>query len=86
MEMRGIADHHITDSIYSPDPNGYVIELTAKCDAHDAVMDPGRGERFWRWAVNSVPVLISVVIILVVVSYAAFGWGAWLVVRSVSAC
>ena len=44
MEVRGIADHHIADSIYFRDPNGYVIELTAKRDAHDAVMDPGRGE------------------------------------------
>ena len=31
-------------SIYFRDPNGYVIELTAKRDAHDSVMDPGRGE------------------------------------------
>ena len=28
------------DSIYFRDPNGYVIELTAKRDNHDAAMDP----------------------------------------------
>ena len=40
MEVRGIADHHIADSIYFRDPNGYVIELTAKRDNHDEAMDP----------------------------------------------
>jgi len=30
MEIRGISDHHIMHSIYFRDPNGYVIELTAK--------------------------------------------------------
>jgi hypothetical protein len=28
------------DSIYFRDPNGYVIELTAKRPDHDAQMDP----------------------------------------------
>jgi len=41
IETRGIADHHFIDSIYFRDPNGYVIELTAKRDNHDAVMKPG---------------------------------------------
>ena len=42
MEVRGISNHHVVDSIYFRDPNGYVIELTAKRDAHDAEMDPAR--------------------------------------------
>ena len=40
MECRGIADHHMMDSIYLRDPNGYVIELTAKRPDHDEHMDP----------------------------------------------
>ncbi len=40
IETRGIADHGFLDSIYFRDPNGYVIELTAKRDNHDAEMDP----------------------------------------------
>ncbi len=38
--VRGIADHQMIDSIYFRDPNGYVIELTAKRPGHDAMMDP----------------------------------------------
>ncbi len=30
MEVRGIADHDIVESIYLRDPNGYVIELAAR--------------------------------------------------------
>jgi catechol 2,3-dioxygenase-like lactoylglutathione lyase family enzyme len=44
IESRGIADHGFIDSIYFRDPNGYVIELTAKRDDHDAMMDPARNE------------------------------------------
>ena len=40
IETRGIADHHFIDSIYFRDPNGYVIELTAKRANHDEAMDP----------------------------------------------
>ena len=40
IETRGISDHHIMDSIYFRDPNGYVIELTAKRDNHEQAMDP----------------------------------------------
>jgi len=39
IETRGISDHHFIDSIYFRDPNGYVIELTAKRENHDAVLD-----------------------------------------------
>jgi catechol 2,3-dioxygenase-like lactoylglutathione lyase family enzyme len=41
-EVRGIADHGMIDSIYLRDPNGYVVELTAKRPDHDARMDPVR--------------------------------------------
>ena len=40
IETRGVADHGMIDSIYFRDPNGYVIELTAKRADHDAHMDP----------------------------------------------
>lgn len=39
-EVRGISDHGFIRSIYLRDPNGYVIELTAKVAGHDAAMDP----------------------------------------------
>ncbi len=35
IETRGISDHAFIDSIYLRDPNGYVIELTAKRENHD---------------------------------------------------
>jgi len=40
IETRGVSKHGFVDSIYFRDPNGYVIELTAKCDGHDDVMNP----------------------------------------------
>ena len=40
IETRGIADHGFIDLIYFRDPNGYVIELTAKRPDHDQAMDP----------------------------------------------
>ena len=42
METRGVSDHGFIDSIYFRDPNGYVVELTAKRPGHDAAMDPSR--------------------------------------------
>ncbi|MBM3569822.1 MAG: VOC family protein [Alphaproteobacteria bacterium] len=42
IETRGISDHHFIDSIYFRDPNGYVIELTAKRANHDQAIDPAR--------------------------------------------
>jgi len=39
IETRGVADHHFIDSIYFRDPNGYVIELTAKRENHDETMN-----------------------------------------------
>jgi len=35
IETRGIADHGFIESIYFRDPNGYVIELTAKNKTED---------------------------------------------------
>lgn len=40
MEARGPSDHGIIRSIYLRDPNGYVVELTAKTERHDREMDP----------------------------------------------
>ncbi len=40
VEVRGVADHKFIDSIYFRDPNGYVIELTAKREDHDDAMNP----------------------------------------------
>ena len=40
LEVRGVSDHHFIKSIYFRDPNGYVIELTAKLANHDAEMNP----------------------------------------------
>jgi len=52
IETRGISDHRFIHSIYFRDPNGYVIELTAKTAGHDAAMDPatnGAREKLDRW-------------------------------------
>ena len=52
MEVRGIIDHQFIDSIYFRDPNGYVIELTAKRANHDRLMDPasnGAREKLDAW-------------------------------------
>ena len=38
-EVRGISDHKFIDSIYFRDPNGYVIELTAKKAGHEDAMN-----------------------------------------------
>jgi len=40
IHTRGIADHGMVHSIYFRDPNGYVIELTAKMPEHDEAMNP----------------------------------------------
>ena len=39
---RGVSDHDFIDSIYFRDPNGYVIELTAKRANHADAMDPSK--------------------------------------------
>ena len=40
LEVRGPSDHGFIRSIYFRDPNGYVIELTARLAGHDENMDP----------------------------------------------
>jgi len=40
IHTRGISDHGFIDSIYFRDPNGYVIELTARRENHEREMDP----------------------------------------------
>lgn len=42
IETRGVSNHGFIDSIYFRDPNGYVLELCAKREGHDAAMDPAR--------------------------------------------
>ena len=52
IETRGVSDHGFIHSIYFRDPNGYVIELTAKMPEHDRMMDPARNgarEKLDRW-------------------------------------
>lgn len=52
VETRGVSDHQFIHSIYFRDPNGYVIELTAKLDNHDQLVDPnvnGAREKLSRW-------------------------------------
>jgi catechol 2,3-dioxygenase-like lactoylglutathione lyase family enzyme len=39
-EVRGVSDHRFIRSIYFRDPNGYVIELSAKVPGHESAMDP----------------------------------------------
>jgi len=52
IETRGISDHHFIHSIYFRDPNGYVIELTARLPNHDTVTDPKQNDargKLERW-------------------------------------
>ena len=43
IETRGIADHGFIRSVYFRDPNGYVVELSARKD--EAVSSAGEGDR-----------------------------------------
>jgi catechol 2,3-dioxygenase-like lactoylglutathione lyase family enzyme len=52
VETRGVSDHGFIHSIYFRDPNGYVIELTARMPGHATAMDPainGAREKLDRW-------------------------------------
>jgi len=52
IETRGITDHGFIHSIYFRDPNGYVIELTAKTPGHTDALDPSQNqarEKLERW-------------------------------------
>jgi len=53
IESRGVIDHGFIHSIYFRDPNGYVIELTAKTPSHAREMDPavnGARARLDEWS------------------------------------
>ena len=55
LEVRGVSDHGFIHSIYFRDPNGYVIELTARLPGHDAAMNPainGARAKLDRWTVG----------------------------------
>jgi len=55
IETRGISDHGFIHSIYFRDPNGYVIELTAKTPGHAEAMNPainGARAKLDQWAAN----------------------------------
>jgi catechol 2,3-dioxygenase-like lactoylglutathione lyase family enzyme len=52
IETRGIIDHGFIHSIYFRDPNGYVVELTAKKEGHAAAMNPALNDaraKLERW-------------------------------------
>lgn len=52
IEARGISDHGFIHSIYFRDPNGYVIELTARLPNHDQATDPAVNDartKLARW-------------------------------------
>jgi catechol 2,3-dioxygenase-like lactoylglutathione lyase family enzyme len=42
VETRGIADHGFIESIYFRDPNGYVIELTARTTTEDVPLEKAK--------------------------------------------
>ena len=63
METRGVSDHGFIHSIYFRDPNGYVIELTAKMPGHDTEMNPstnGARDKLDRWTAARRPQAASV--------------------------
>ena len=52
VETRGVSNHGFIHSIYFRDPNGYVIELTAKTPSHAEATDPKRNSaraKLDRW-------------------------------------
>ena len=52
IETRGVSNHGFIHSIYFRDPNGYVIELTAKAPSHAEATDPKRNSaraKLDRW-------------------------------------
>ena len=62
LETRGISDHGMVHSIYFRDPNGYVIELTAKTPEHARLMDPTTNRAralLDRWQSSKVPTAMS---------------------------
>jgi catechol 2,3-dioxygenase-like lactoylglutathione lyase family enzyme len=55
IESRGISDHGFIHSIYFRDPNGYVIELTARLPHHAEATDPKKNaarQKLDNWQAN----------------------------------
>jgi catechol 2,3-dioxygenase-like lactoylglutathione lyase family enzyme len=49
---RGVSDHGFIQSVYFQDPNGYIIELTARQPNHAEATDPARNQardKLDRW-------------------------------------
>jgi catechol 2,3-dioxygenase-like lactoylglutathione lyase family enzyme len=58
METRGISNHEFVRSIYFRDPNGYVIELTARTPEHARLMNPATNQArgiLQRWQQAKAP-------------------------------
>ena len=58
IETRGVSNHGFIHSVYFRDPNGYVIELTAKQANHAQATDPARNgarAKLDRWQAAKVP-------------------------------
>jgi catechol-2,3-dioxygenase len=58
LETRGVSNHEFVRSIYFRDPNGYVIELTAKTPEHARLMDPASNKArdiLQRWQSAKAP-------------------------------
>ena len=62
IETRGISDHEFIHSIYFRDPNGYVIELTARLPNHAEAMDPKKNQaraKLDRWQAAKAQAVVS---------------------------
>ena len=49
IDTRGISDHGFISSIYFRDPNGYVVELTAKKTSYKGISDFNARKNLQKW-------------------------------------
>ena len=49
IDTRGISDHGFISSIYFRDPNGYVVELTAKNASYKGISDSNAQKNLQKW-------------------------------------
>jgi len=49
IDTRGISDHGFISSIYFRDPNGYVVELTAKKTSYKGISDSNARKNLQKW-------------------------------------
>jgi len=49
IDTRGISDHGFISSIYFQDPNGYVVELTAKKTSYKGISDSNARKNLQKW-------------------------------------